>query len=142
MDAGNATALYICPKCGCPDLMVQSSALALPAKERKSVCPNCNWAGSLADAAGIATTEKVFDTKAVLDLLLFTVSKYAAGPIAQVLQFIGLVEKGDQVGLDKIMRAATEGLIEKAFMAAAEHAAEKAQLNEKPVCGGKSSVST
>lgn len=144
MNIGNATALYICPTCGCPDLMTAQSALALPAKERRTVCPNCKWEGMLSDAAGIATTEKVYDTKAILNLLLFVVSKHAAGPISQALQFVGLIDKDDQEGLDKVMRAATSGMIEQAFMAAAEHAAEKATkqvpqlhtLADCPACRG------
>lgn len=129
---GGATTLYICPTCGCPDLMVTKSALALAPKDRKAICPNCKWEGTLAEAGGIATTEKVFDTKTILNLLLYVTTKHAAGPISQAFIFFGLVEKGDQVGLDKIMRAATEGLIEKAFMAAAEHAATKGTLGEAP----------
>lgn len=132
-ELGGAKVLYICPTCGCPDLMQKESMLALPAKERDAKCPNCNWAGKLSEAAGIATTEKVFDTKTVLNLLLYVVTKHAAGPIAQAFQFFGLIEKDDQVGLDKIMRAATEGLIEKAFMAAAEHAASKGNLANPPL---------
>jgi DNA-directed RNA polymerase subunit RPC12/RpoP len=129
-DLGGATTLYICPTCGCPDLMTKSSALALPAAMRDAQCPNCNWTGKLSEAAGIATTEKVYDTKTILNLLLYVVTKHAAGPIAQAFQFFGLVEKGDQAGLDHIMREATSGLIEKAFMAAAENAAKKGQLAE------------
>lgn len=139
---GGASTLYICPTCGCPDLMTKSSALSLPAKLRDAQCPNCNWTGKLSEAAGIATTEKVYDTKTILNLLLYVVTKHAAGPIAQAFQFFGLVEKDDQAGLDHIMREATSGLIEKAFMAAAENAAKKGQLAETakktcPWCGGR-----
>lgn len=132
-ELGGATTLYICPTCGCPDLMQKQSSLVIPAKERDAKCPNCDWKGKLSEAAGIATTEKVFDTKTVLNLLLYVVSKHAAGPIAQAFQFFGLIDKGDQAGLDKIMRAATEGLIERAFMAAAEHAASKGNLADPPL---------
>lgn len=121
-----ATAIYVCPACGCPDLMEpKASVLTLSAKERKVHCPNCKWEGMLADAAGIATTERVYDTRAVLNLLLFVVTKNAAGPVAQALRYIGLLEEGDQEGLDYIMREATAGMIERAFVAAAEHAAKK-----------------
>jgi hypothetical protein len=129
---GNASAIYICPQCGCPDIEVAQSSLVLPAKERPTRCPNCKWTGMLSDAAGIASTEKLFDTKAVLNLLLYVVSKHAAGPVAQALKFIGLLEDGDQEGLDKVMRAATAGMVEGAFMAAAEHAAEKAKQKSDP----------
>lgn len=117
--------IYICPACGCPDLEAEKSSIIVPAKERKVSCPNCKWEGPLSDTAGVLTSENVYDTKAVLNLLLFTTTKHAAGPIAQALIFIGLLEKDDQEGLNKIMRAAVEGLIRESFVAAAEHAASK-----------------
>lgn len=147
-----ATAIYICPQCGCPDLQEpKASAIVLPAKERQVQCPNCKWEGVLAEAAGIATTERVYDTKAVLNLLLHVVTKHAAGPVAQALAFIGLLDPKDQAGLDHIMREATTGMIERAFVAAAEVAAAKgkpisvsstvaAAAEEKqtcPWCGGR-----
>lgn len=139
-----ATTLYICPTCGCPDLMIAKSSLLVAAKERRTECPNCKWAGTLAEASGIATTEKIYDTQTILNLLLYTVTKHAAGPIAQAFQFFGLLEKDDKEGLDHIMREATAGLIEKAFMAAAENAAKRGQIGTSeetkqtcPWCGGR-----
>lgn len=118
-----ASQLYICPVCGCPDLEVATSALKLPPDARKVSCPNCKWTDVLTKAAGIMTTEKVFDTNAVSSLLLHVVMRHGAGPIAQALQFIGLLKPGDQKGLNHVMRAAIAGLIEAAFSAASEHAA-------------------
>lgn len=122
--------LYICPTCGCPDLEAEKVSIIVSAKERKVSCPNCKWEGALSEAAGVLTSENVYDTKAVLNLLLFTTTKHAAGPIAQALIFIGLLEQDDQPGLDKVMRAAVEGLIRESFMAAAEHAASKKAAKE------------
>ncbi len=120
-----ATAIYICPQCGCPDLVEpKRSAIVLPAKDRNVHCPNCKWEGSLDQAAGIATTERVYDSRAVLNLLLYVVTKHATGPVAQALVFIGLLDPKDQDGLDHIMREATAGMIERAFVAAAEVAAK------------------
>lgn len=120
------TQLYICKQCGCPDLMEpQKSAIVLEAKHRKVSCPNCKWEGPLSEAAGIYTTEKVYDTKEVLNLLLYVTTKHAAGPIAQALEFIGMIEKDDAEGRNIIMRAALEGLIRDSFVAASEHSAEK-----------------
>ncbi len=128
-----AEQLYICPQCGCPDLVEpQKSPIILPAERRKVYCPNCKWEGKLAESAGILTTEHIYDTKAVLNLLLYTTTKHAAGPIAQALIFVGLLEKDDQEGLNKVMRAAVEGLIRETFVAAAEHAAQKTA--PKPFC--------
>lgn len=125
--------IYICAKCGCPDLEMSTSSVVVSADQKKVRCPNCKWQGVMSETAGILTTEKIFDTKAVLNLLLYVTTKHAAGPIAQALVFIGLIEKDDQEGLDAVMRAATEGIIEKSFMAAAEHAAKKGSLGEKHV---------
>lgn len=124
--------LYICPTCGCPDIEEpQKSAILLPPSSRKVYCPNCKWEGLLSEAVGVLTSENVYDTKAVLNLLLFTTTKHAAGPISQALIFIGLLEKDDQEGLNKIMRAAVEGLIRESFVAAAEHAASKQKAKEE-----------
>lgn len=127
-----STQIYICPKCGCPDLEGDRSSLLLPASERKASCPNCKWGGMLSEAAGILTTEKVFDTKAVADLLMYTTLKHAAGPIAQALLFVGLLEKDDQEGMDKVMRATVEAVIRESLTAAAMHAAEKGKLPGGP----------
>ena len=121
-----AAQIYVCPQCGCPDLEGEESSLILSPTERKVSCPNCKWSGPLSDAAGILTSEKVYDTKAVVDLLIYVTTKYASGPLAQTFIMVGLLEQGDQEGMDKVMRAAMEGLIKESFAAAAAHAAEKA----------------
>lgn len=128
-----ASQIYICAKCGCPDLLMEKSSIVVAAKDRKVSCPNCKWEGSLLETAGIVTTEKLYDTKAVLNLLIYVTTRHAAGPIAQALTFIGLLEKDDQEGIDVVMRAATEGLVREAFMAAAAHAATKGLIGEKEV---------
>lgn len=117
--------LYICRQCGCPDLVAEKTNLVVEAKNRHAACPNCKWEGPLSEAAGIYTKNKVYDTKAVVNLLLFVTTKHAAGPIAQALEFIGLLEKDDQEGRDIVMRSALEGLIRESFVAAAEHSAKK-----------------
>jgi hypothetical protein len=137
--------IYICPECGCPDLETPKVLVIVSAKEKKAHCPNCKWEGSLADAAGILTTENVYDTKAVLDLLLYTTMKHAAGPIAQALIFVGLLDQGDQLGMNVVMRAAIEGLVKETFEAAAAHAKEKKMSPLKaipfcPECGGSGAL--
>jgi len=121
-----ATQIYVCPQCGCPDLEGEQTRILLSPAEHEIQCPNCKWQGALADAAGIITSEKVYDTKAVVDLLIYVATKYASGPLAQAFLMVGLLEKDDQEGMDKVMRAAMEGLIKESFTAAAEHAAQKA----------------
>lgn len=121
--------VYICPQCGCPDLIKDKHTIVLDAKERQTSCPNCKWKGSYAERVAVVSTENVYNTEAVFNLLLFVTLKHAAGPLAQAFEHIGLLEAGDQEGRDVVMRAAIEGLIEKSFVAAASHAADK--LNTK-----------
>lgn len=130
--SGGATAIYICPVCGCPDVVRAEKSIFTPASDLSAKCPACKWEGRVSDLVALVTTERVYDTKAVLSALIFVANKHAAGPIAQALQLFGLVDKGDQDGLDHIMRAATEGLVTQAFMAAAEHAATKSSIAIKP----------
>lgn len=125
-----STQIYICPRCGCPDLEAEKSSIIVPAKERVVSCPNCKWEGTLAETTGILTSEEVFDSKAVANFLLYVVAKHAAGPLAQAFVYIGLLEAGDQEGTDKVMRAAFEGLIREALTAAAVHSAQKGTPNE------------
>lgn len=125
-----ASQIYICRQCGCPDLVTEKTSLVIEAKDRKAACPNCKWEGPLSEAAGIYTKDKVYDTKEVVNLLLHVTTKHAAGPIAQALEFIGLLEKGDDEGRNVIMRAALEGLIRESFVAAAEHAAKKGNMEK------------
>lgn len=119
-----STQLFICPKCGCPDLLVKKGSVIITGKDRKASCPNCKWKGTLAEAGAIFTKEKVFDLKQVLNLLLHVTTKHAAGPLAQALEFIGLIEKDDVEARNVVMKAALEGLIRDAFVAASEHAAK------------------
>lgn len=120
-----ANQLYICRQCGCPDLVMPKGSLILEAKDCVVACPNCKWEGPLTEAAGIYTKEKVFDLKSVMNLLLHVTTKHASGPLIQAFEFIGLLEKDDIEGRNKVMRAALEGLIRDSFVAASEHAESK-----------------
>jgi DNA-directed RNA polymerase subunit RPC12/RpoP len=125
-----ASALYICPTCGCPDLMMPESSLVLSAKDRQAKCPNCGWSGTLREAAGILTSEKVYDTKAIAQLLFHVAAKHAAGPLAQALALIGLLDPKDQEGLDKVMRDVCAAVVEAAFTSASERALELRKQQE------------
>lgn len=116
---------YICPRCGCPDLIGAKVTLVVDPKDLKVSCPNCKWSGTHAERVAVVSSENVYNTEAVFNMLLFVTLKHAAGPLAQAFEHIGLLEAGDQEGRDAVMRAAIEGLIEKSFVAAASHAASK-----------------
>jgi len=126
-----SAAIYICPTCGCPDLVTPESNLVLAADQRNTSCPNCGWKGTLKETMGILTSERVYDTKAIAQLLFFVAAKHAAGPLAQALALIGLLDPKDQVGLDKIMRAVSGAVVEAAFTAAGERALELKQQADK-----------
>lgn len=121
---------YICPRCGCPDLIGAKVTLVVDPKDLKVSCPNCKWTGTHAERVAVVSSENVYNTEAVFNLLLFVTLKHAAGPLAQAFEHIGLLEAGDQEGRDAVMRAAIEGLIEKSFVAAATHAANKLSAKE------------
>lgn len=140
---GGATAIYICPQCGCPDVLVEDKALITNNTSTKAQCPGCGWTGVARELVTLATTERVFDSKAVLSSLIYVANKHAAGPVAQALQLFGFIEKDDAEGLDTVMKAATEGLVTAAFMAAAERATQQGTVQLKverktcPWCGGR-----
>lgn len=131
-----SSAIYICPTCGCPDLVTPESTLILSPDVKIANCPNCGWEGTLRSAAGILTSENVYDTKAIAQLLFHVTAKHAAGPLAQALQLIGLLDVSDQEGLDKIMRSVCGAMVEAAFTAAGERAVELKEKAEKSNASG------
>jgi hypothetical protein len=135
-----SAAIYICPVCGCPDLMMPESSLVLSAELRSATCPNCNWKGSIKEASGILTTEKVYDIKAIGRLLFHVTAKHAAGPLAQALALIGLLDPHDQEGLDKIMRDVCAAMVQAAFTSAGEHAVEQNKKYGCSACRGTGEV--
>lgn len=120
-------ARYFCPNCGSIDLRVKAGDIITVKGSSTATCELCGWEGPLKDTTGAATTETFYDIEKIADILLRVVSKHAAGPLSQAFQLVGLLEPGDQEGLNKIMKAAFTGLIEGAFGAASEHASSKPQ---------------
>lgn len=122
-----ASEKQFCPDCGSPEVehttevMVTSDGVITT----PMTCRLCGWQGRASDTLGMLTTERVWDTEAVANLLLRVCTKQAAGPLVQVFRFVGLIEPGDQEGQDKVMRATFEAMITAAFQAAADHYAAK-----------------
>jgi predicted RNA-binding Zn-ribbon protein involved in translation (DUF1610 family) len=89
-------ARHFCPDCGGIDISVQRKHILISEAEDTGAtasCPNCGWAGPLSKTVGAATTEQFWDINRVGDVLLRVVSKHAAGPFIQVMEFVGLLPK-------------------------------------------------
>lgn len=128
-----ATQRQFCPDCGSMDIEHTNSVTLTGSGEIQTpmICHFCGWEGPASATVGMLTTEKLWDIESIGRVLLRVCAKHAAGPMTQVFRFVGLLEPGDQEGQDKILRAAFEGMITKAFEAAADHAQEKAREDLK-----------
>ena len=115
-----------CPDCGSLDL-VTSEVIVAESKEVR--CPNCSWTGPAAKTVGVASSEDFWTIERVGAVLLRVMAKHAAGPLCQVFEFVGLLEKDDQAGRDVVMQAATAGCITAAFEAA--HSVHLERLKNK-----------
>lgn len=87
--------VYMCPDCGFNELKIQGEGLKGPDGESlaRAGCPNCAWEGPLSATIGVLTTERLWTSKAVGDLMIRLVSRHAAGPMVQAYEFIGLLPK-------------------------------------------------
>ncbi len=87
--------VYLCPDCGFNELEIKNAGLKGPdgGSLSRSRCPNCGWEGPTAQTVGVATTERLWNSKAIGDLMIRLVSKHAAGPMVQAYEFIGLLPK-------------------------------------------------
>jgi hypothetical protein len=102
---------HSCPDCGSIDIEV--SAIAGTAK-----CPNCDWEGDTSQTVGVASSEDFWDIERVGSVLLRVISKWGAGPMCQVFEFVGILDKDDKEARDTIMQAASAACIQAAFEAA------------------------
>ena len=111
--------LYICAQCGCPDLeSAKEGGELLALGEAQVRCPSCGWEGPMKETRALLTTEKVYDSEAVLNCLMHVAFKHAAAPIAFTLRDIGMISDHPD-DLNAVMRAAMEGLVRESFLAAA-----------------------
>ena len=117
-----------CPDCGSIDVEIKRSAVVQPDAPAK--CPNCMWEGTASQTIGVGSTQGFWDIERVGAVLLRVISNHGAGPMCQVFEFVGLIEKDDQEARDHIMRAASAACIQAAFEAAHEIYIKK--LLEKP----------
>lgn len=90
---------YMCPDCGFNELTISGKGLkaADGSSLAKSSCPNCSWEGPLSATVGVLTTERLWTSNAIGDLMLRLVTKHAAGPMVQAYEFIGLLPKSRDV---------------------------------------------
>lgn len=85
--------VYMCPDCGFNELKIQGEGLKGPDGESLATaeCPHCAWEGPLSSTIGVLTTERLWTSKAIGDLMIRLVSRHAAGPMVQAYEFIGLL---------------------------------------------------
>lgn len=92
-----ADARHFCPDCGNIELVIEDKLLVhvRPESEgaHRAKCPNCGWEGPLSKTVGAVTSEQFWDIERVGEVLLRVVSKHAAGPFVQVMEFVGLIPK-------------------------------------------------
>jgi hypothetical protein len=142
-------ARHCCPDCGSIDLVVTSKGLlgADGKSLSRATCPNCAWEGPLKDTIGLATTEQVWTTERIAEVMLRVSSKHAAGPLIQLLEYIGLVpamQEGTssearghndivQLIRDRVARSTFEGMVTAAFEEAAHCHKAYAVAYDKPL---------
>lgn len=114
---------HSCPDCGSID--VEVSVLSKEAR-----CPNCEWKGSASSTVGVATSENFWTIERIGEVLLRVISKHGAGPMCQVFEFVGILDKDDQPARDVIMQAASAAAITAAFEAAHSIHLEKLQKKD------------
>lgn len=116
---------HTCPDCGSIDVVVSKIAVAADAH-----CPNCDWNGPGSETIGVASREQFWDIERVGAVLLRVISRWGAGPMCQVFEFVGLIEKDDQKARNRVMQEATAACIQAAFEAA--HAVHLEKLMATP----------
>lgn len=89
---------YFCPQCQGPEVEVERLSLVVDIdKGPKARCPLCHWEGHRSDllttvlADDVAIQPRIWNGDQVANAMLYVASRYAAGPILQVLAQIGLV---------------------------------------------------
>jgi hypothetical protein len=117
-----------CPDCGSIDVEVAGEVVIDPLKG--AICPNCDWKGTVNETVGVASSEDFWTIERVGSVLLRVISKWGAGPMCQVFEYVGILEKDDQAARDVIMQAASAACIQAAFEAA--HSIHLEKLKNKP----------
>ena len=98
-----AEAHHFCPECGAIDLTVEGRGVldGEGTSVGTATCPNCSWHGPLSATTGMVSSESFFDINKVGDILLRVISTNAAGPLVQVLEYLGLIPRdADFVGVE------------------------------------------
>ncbi len=89
-----AESRHFCPDCGSIDIRaVDGSDLISTPGSRTMECPNCSWKGPISDTLGAVSSEAFWDIERVGDVLIRVLAKHGAGPLVQVLEFVGLLPR-------------------------------------------------
>ncbi len=132
----------VCPKCTNIELAFEEVMLVVSAdgtsNDQKASCPVCGWHGLANETVAAATLSQFWGLEKVGNFLLVLISRHAAGPLVQGLEFVGLlpaaktepdehvsterlVEYNEMVqeAKDQVMRAVFEAAVSAAFTTAA-----------------------
>lgn len=93
-----ADARHFCPDCGNIELIVAETTIITDDRGAEARCPNCSWVGPLSGTVGAVSSEQFWDLNRISNVLLRVVSKYAAAPFVQVMEFIGLLPRPEHEG--------------------------------------------
>ena len=94
-----ADARHFCPDCGNIELIVAETTIITDDRGAEARCPNCSWVGPLTGTIGAVSSEQFWDLSRISNVLLRVVSKYAAAPFVQVMEFVGLMPKIEYEGV-------------------------------------------
>lgn len=124
---------YFCPQCQSMELEIKRSMLV--GGRSSASCKLCEWAGVPEELLATITpaSGEFWTGDKVANALLSAAAKYAAGPMVQVLELIGLVPKVEgsveeqesaQAVREEIVKAILEAVVTAAFETAAERTAQ------------------
>lgn len=136
---------YFCPQCQSIEVSVQRPLIIDPIKPNGGAtasCGHCGWGGGAEELIGALApeNEQFWTGERVANVMLGTVARHAAGPLIQVLGFLGLTPQlidattrdattiledsshnaDAQVIRDKVMQAVLAAAITAAYETAAE----------------------
>lgn len=120
---------YFCPQCQSIELEISKGLIIHAAEQGPTAsCATCAWEGPLKECLGAIAPEgaQFWDANKVANLLLLVVSKYAAGPLIQVMEHVGLLPRERNSDAEELRDELLRTIIGAAVSAAFEKAAELA----------------
>lgn len=131
VEPSTATIVAFCPDCQGNEIEVTPTPIITGGVENKAKCLLCKWEGTIRDllcAVG-PSTEHMWNGERVANVLLYAASKYAAGPMLQVLELLGLLpqikgSKEERASAENVRSEVLKAVLEAVTTAAFEKTAE------------------